>query len=398
MANTNARKICIFTGTRAEYGLLFWLMKEIEDDPLLELQIVVSGSHLSSAFGNTYKQIEKDGFRIDSKVDMLLSSDTPVGITKSMGLGLIGIAGAIDRLKPDILVVLGDRYEAIVAAQVALILRIPIAHIHGGELTEGAFDDSIRHAITKMSSLHFTSTEDYRKRVIQLGEAPDNVYNVGAPGLDNIARLQLLSKGELEERLDFRFGDLNFLVTFHPETLSDRTVSESIQELLHALDEFNTAKIIFTKANADTYGAQINNIIEDYCSLYSQRTKSFDSLGQVRYLSCLKYVDVVLGNSSSGIIEVPMFHKPTVNIGNRQKGRIRSKSVIDCECKSDVIANSIRLALTPSFQSCLKNHVSIYGEGNASVLIKNILKDVPLDELRTKSFYDIPFELEGNGV
>lgn len=398
MANKAERKICIFTGTRAEYGILFWLMKGIEDDPLLKLQILVSGSHLSPAFGNTYKQIEKDGFRIDSKVDMLLANDTSTAITKSMGLGLIGLADALDRLKPDILVVLGDRYETLVAAQAALILRIPIAHIHGGEVTEGAFDDAIRHAITKMSSLHFTSTENYRKRVIQLGENPDKVYNVGAPGLDNIKRLELLSRKELEESMDFRFGDLNLLVTYHPETLSDRSVTESVDELLHALDDFDNAHIIFTKANADTNGIHINHMVKNYCSKHPHRTKLFDSLGQVRYLSCLKYVDVVLGNSSSGIIEVPMFNKPTVNIGDRQKGRIRSKSVIDCDCKSVSIANSIKLALTLASQSYLGENVSIYGDGNASVRIKNILKNVHLDELKRKTFYDVPFDIKGNGV
>jgi len=387
------RTICVFTGTRAEYGLLNPLMEKIKGDPFFDLQIIVSGTHLSPVFGNTVKQIENDGFCVDWKVHMLVSGDTAATITKSMGLELIGMADALEKLQPDILIVLGDRYEALIAAQAALIFRIPIAHIHGGEITEGAFDDSIRHAITKMASLHFTSTERYRQRVIQLGEDPGKVFNVGALGLDNIGKLHLLCRRELEKELDFGFGQINFLVTYHPETLSASDVSESLHEVFKALGSFENVNILFTKANSDVGGFLINEQIERYCHLHPKRMKLFDSLGQIKYLSCLKYVDLVIGNSSSGIIEVPMFKKPTVNIGNRQGGRLRSNSVIDSSCKASEIVRAIRLALSSSFQEKIKNCVSPYGDGNASSLIMNILKNFTLEDLKIKKFYDVTFHM-----
>ena len=325
----NPRKICIVTGTRAEYGLLFWLMKEIQAADGLQLQIIVTGAHLSSEFGLTSKQIESDGFVINKKVDMLLSSDTEVGITKSMGLGMIGFADALNDLNPDLMVLLGDRYEIFVAASAATVARICIAHIHGGETTEGAFDESFRHSITKMSHVHFTSTDKYRNRVIQLGEHPNRVFNVGAAGIDNIVRLQLLNKSQFQKEINFQLGKKNVLVTYHPVTLENRTAENQFQALLDVLAQEKTLKIIFTKANSDTNGRIINNMIDDFVTKYKDQSISFASMGQLRYLSALQFIDGVIGNSSSGLLEVPSFKIGTINIGDRQLGRIKADSVID---------------------------------------------------------------------
>ncbi|WP_126428729.1 UDP-N-acetylglucosamine 2-epimerase [Brevibacillus marinus] len=384
------RKICVVTGTRAEYGLLYWLMKEIQDDPDLELQLVVTGMHLSPEFGLTYRTIEEDGFTIHEKVEMLLSSDTPVAVATSIGLGTIGFAGAFDRLQPDIIVLLGDRYEILAAAQAALVARIPIAHLHGGETTEGAIDEAIRHAVTKMSHFHFVSTEAYRRRVIQLGEAPERVYNVGAIGLDNIRKITLLNREELEQSIGFTLGEVNFLITYHPVTLSERSPAESMNELLAALDQFPQAHLIFTKPNSDPGGRVIAKMIDEYVSRHPGRSVAYTSLGQLRYLSAVKHVDVVIGNSSSGIIEVPAFRKPTVNLGDRQRGRVRTSSIIDCrEDKSDIVA-AINQALSPSFQRQLSELQSPYGEEYVSGKIKDHLKKVALDGVLMKSFFDLP--------
>ncbi|HEX3032069.1 MAG TPA: UDP-N-acetylglucosamine 2-epimerase [Bacillota bacterium] len=383
------RRICIVTGTRAEYGLLYWLMKEIENDPELELQIIVTGMHLSPEFGLTYRVIEEDGFQISEKVEMLLSSDTPVAVTKSIGLATIGFADALHRLKPDILVLLGDRSEILAAAQSAMIARIPIAHIHGGESTEGAIDEAIRHSVTKMSHLHFVAAEPYRKRVIQLGEDPARVFEYGAPGLDNILRTQLLSRSDFEKSIDFQLGELNFLVTYHPVTLSSEGPARPMQELLTALDRFPAARIIFTKPNSDTDGRIIARMIDDYVNLHPDRSVAFSSLGTVRYLSAIKHVDLVLGNSSSGLIEVPLFKKPTLNLGDRQKGRLKADSVIDCEETSSAIYASIVKALSEDFQAGLDRVVSLYGAGDTSYRIKECLKQVDLTGLIYKKFNDI---------
>lgn len=386
------RKICVVTGTRAEYGLLYWLMKEISNDSELQLQIIATGMHLSPEFGLTYKIIEQDGFKIDEKVEMLLSSDTPVGIAKSIGLGVIGFADALERLKPDIVVLLGDRYEVLAAAQAALVARIPVAHIHGGELTEGLIDEAIRHSVTKMAQLHFVAAEPYRRRVIQLGELPDKVFNFGAPGLDYIVNTKLLSKIDLETQLNFRFDEINFLVTYHPVTLRKDTKT-AIQELLLALDQFPEAKIIFTKANSDTNGRIINEAIQRYIDLNPKRAALYASLGQLRYLSCLQYVDAVIGNSSSGIIEVPMFKKPTVNIGDRQKGRLRGSTVIDCKENQKSISTSIKKAISQEFKILASNSNNIYGNenGHASKKIKAKLKSVILskEDIILKPFFDV---------
>jgi GDP/UDP-N,N'-diacetylbacillosamine 2-epimerase (hydrolysing) len=382
------RKICVVTGSRAEYGLLYWLLKEIQTDPDLELQLIATGMHLSPEFGLTWQQIAADGFMISRKVEMLLSSDTPVGISKSMGLGLIGFADALADLKPDLLVVLGDRFEIFAVVQAALNQRLPIAHIHGGELTEGAVDDAIRHAITKMAHLHFTSTETYRQRVIQLGEQPDRVFNVGAPGLDNIYRLPLLEKEQMEQALDFKFGKRNLLVTFHPVTLETATATEQFAELLRALDEFDDAHIIFTHANADADGRAIAGMIESYQKGHADRVASFVSLGSLRYLSTLKLVDAVVGNSSSGIIEAPAFHVATVNIGDRQRGRICADSVLHCLPHAEAIRNALLKVFSGRFVSSLAQVENPYGRGGASLKIKALLKQTPLDGLLKKHFYD----------
>ena len=388
------RKICIFTGTRAEYGLLRPLMEEIQNDPYFELQLVVSGMHLSPEFGLTYKEIEKDGFKIDEKVEILLSSDTPVGISKSIGLGTISYAEVLQRLRPDIIVVLGDRFELLAFVIAAFINRIPIAHLNGGERTEGVIDEGIRHSITKMSHIHFTATEEYRKRVIQLGEYPDRVFNVGEAGLDNIKRLKLLRKDELEKTMGFKFNKKNILITYHPVTLEKETAQQQFQELLNAIDDLRDTNIIFTKANADTEGRVINKMIDEYVSKNFNKAIAFTSLGQLRYLSTLQYMDAVVGNSSSGIVEAPSFKIGTINIGDRQKGRIKPDSVIDCEPTKKDILKAFQKLYSKKFQEKLKDIVNPYGDGNSSKKIKEILKTIDLTDILKKPFYDIDFKVK----
>ncbi|MDO8438147.1 MAG: UDP-N-acetylglucosamine 2-epimerase [Nitrosomonadaceae bacterium] len=381
------RKICIVTGTRAEYGLLYWLMKEVGADPDLQLQIIATGMHLSPEFGLTYQQIEADGFNIDAKVEMLLSSDSPVGITKSMGLGVIGFADALDRLKPDILVVLGDRFEILAAAQAAMVARIPIAHIHGGETTEGAFDESIRHAITKMAQWHFVAAESYRKRVIQLGETSDRVFNFGAPGLDHLQRLEWIDRPSLEKSLAIKLDPPVFLVTYHPATLSQQKPIAAMNELLAALEEFSQATIIFTYPNADTGGRALIDRLDQWIVANKRRAKAFVSLGQQRYLSLMCETDVIIGNSSSGLTEAPALKKATVNIGDRQKGRLKASCIIDASEEKESIIAAINKALSGGFRAELPFTKSLYGSGDVSRRIKDTLKT---STLRTqKAFFDI---------
>ncbi|MCF6340281.1 MAG: UDP-N-acetylglucosamine 2-epimerase [Sulfurimonas sp.] len=382
------RKICVVTGTRAEYGLLYWLIKEIEADSELELQLVVTGMHLSPEFGLTYKEIEKN-FKIDKKIDMQLVSDTAVGISKSMGLALIGFGKAYDELKPDMLVVLGDRYEILSVVISAMIANIPIAHLHGGETTEGAFDESIRHSITKMSHLHFVAMDEYKNRVIQLGEHPSRVFNVGGLGIDNIKKLKLLSKDEFEKSIDFKLNKKNILVTFHPVTLENSTAKEQFNELLLAVDELQDTTIIFTKANSDRDGRVINSMIDEYVSKNSDKSMEFTSLGQLRYLSALQYTDAVVGNSSSGLLEAPSFHIGTINIGDRQKGRAKANSVIDSFPGKNDIQKAFEKLYTNEFQETLKTVQNPYGDGGASEKIKEHIKNFPLEKILKKSFYDI---------
>jgi UDP-hydrolysing UDP-N-acetyl-D-glucosamine 2-epimerase len=384
------RNICVVTGSRAEYGLLYWLLKAIQADAELQLQLIVTGMHLSPEFGLTWREIVADGFTINRKVEMLLSADTPSGISKSMGLGLIGFADALQDLQPDVLVLLGDRFEIFVAAQAAMNQRLPIAHIHGGELTEGAVDDAIRHAISKLAHLHFTTTEVYRQRVIQLGEQPDRVFNVGAPGLDNIFKLPLLDKLQLEHALDFSLGKRNILITFHPVTLEDATVGEQFQQLLLALDSFADLHIIFTHGNADADGRVISAMIENYRRMHPARVANFVSLGSLRYLSTLRLMDAVVGNSSSGLLEAPALKIPTVNIGDRQRGRICADSVIHCLPQAEAICRAMHTAFSADFAARVRNVTNPYGAGGASEKIKNILKQTALVGLLKKQFYDLP--------
>lgn len=387
------KNICIITGTRAEYGLLCPLIKKISEDDKLNLQLVVTGMHLSPEFGLTYKQIEEDGYKIDEKVEILLSSDTSIGISKSMGLAMISFSEVFDRLKPDMVVVLGDRYEIFSSVSVASISRIPVCHLHGGETTEGAFDENLRHSITKMSYLHFTSTEEYRKRVIQLGESPDRVFNVGAIGIENIKKMNLLSKEKLERSINFKLDKKYAVVTFHPVTLENNTAKSQFKELLLALDKIKDLKVIFTKANSDTDGRIINNMIDEFVLTDKERFISFTSMGSLRYLSAIKYSDVVIGNSSSGIVEVPSFNKPTINIGDRQKGRIQAKSIINCEPVKNDIENAIEKALSKEFLENIKDVKNPYGEGNVSdKIIEKIKYFLENDKINLKKkFYDLEF-------
>ena len=382
------KKICVVTGTRAEYGLLYWLMKGIEQDNELQLQLIVTGMHLSPEFGLTYKEVEKE-FKIDKKIEMLLSSDTAIGISKSMGLAQISFAEAYDELKPDLVVLLGDRYEIFSAASAAMIARIPIAHLHGGEATEGLIDEPIRHSITKMSHLHFTATDEYRKRVIQLGESPERVFNVGGMGIENIKRLNLLSQSDFEESISFKLGKKNALVTFHPVTLEKSTAKDQCQALLDALNELDETHIIFTKANSDTDGRIINQMIDDYVAKNNDKSVAFASLGQLRYLSALQFMDFVIGNSSSGLAEVPSFKIATINIGDRQKGRMKAASVIDCLPSLVSIKDAIRLSYSKEFQEKLKDVVNPYGTGSASSQIIDIVKRIEFTNILKKSFYDV---------
>lgn len=379
------RKICVITGTRAEYGLLYYLMSAIGADPELELQIIATGMHLSPEFGLTYKEIEKD-FTITKKIEMLLSSDTPVGVSKSMGLAQISFAECFEELKPDLVVVLGDRFEIFSAASAAMIARIPLIHLHGGETTEGAFDESIRHSITKMSHLHFTAAEMYRNRVIQLGEHPSRVFNVGGMGIDAIQRITLLEKSELEKSINFTFGTKNLLVTFHPVTLENHTATEQFQALLNALDTLKDTHIIFTKANSDTDGRAINAMIDTYVSHNASNTIAFASMGQLRFLSALQFVDAVVGNSSSGLLEAPSFKIGTINIGDRQRGRLKALSVIDCAPKQEAIFESLTKLYSPEFQQQLSAVKNPYGEGGAVEKIIHVLKHTSLNDLLKNRF------------
>ena len=377
------------TGSRAEWGLLSGLARKITDDPELELQIIATNMHLSPEFGLTYREIERQGFRINRKVEMLLSSDSANATGKSVGLATIGFADAYEELAPDMLLVLGDRYEILAAVTAALFYKIPVAHLHGGEVTEGAYDDAIRHAITKMSHLHFTSTEEYRRRVIQLGEQPERVFHVGAIGIDNIRHIALLDKKVLEEQLDFPFDRKTVLVTYHPETLDAIPVEEQFRNLLEALDDRQDIRILFTLPNSDTGGRIIVRMIEEFVARNKQRARAYTSLGQLRYLSALRFVAAVVGNSSSGILEVPSFGKPTLDIGNRQKGRLAANSVVHCGVSGAEISEGLNRVLSDAFAkqtACVQNP---YEKEDSALEILKILKIYPLDGIVQKTFYDI---------
>ncbi|EKR17178.1 UDP-N-acetylglucosamine 2-epimerase [Leptospira interrogans] len=385
------RKICVITGTRADYGLLRWLILEISKSSKLDLQIIATGMHLSPEFGLTYKEIENDGFLIHKKIEILLSSDSTVGVSKSIGLGLIGFSEAFADLNPDIILVLGDRFEILAATVAALISRIPVAHLHGGETTEGAFDEGIRHSITKMSHLHFVAANEYRNRIIQLGEDPSNVFLVGGMGIDGIKKSNLLKKEELESSLNIKFKKNNLLITFHPVTLEESTAKVQMIEFLSSLETLSPETgLIFTMPNADTDGRIIFELVKEFTSSHSNAWY-FTSLGQTRYLSCLQFVDAVVGNSSSGIIEAPSFKIGTINIGDRQKGRLRAKSIIDCEPKKIEIIDAFKRLYSSDFQKNLSTTVNPYGEGGASEKIVRILEKIDIQGILKKKFFNLQF-------
>jgi GDP/UDP-N,N'-diacetylbacillosamine 2-epimerase (hydrolysing) len=382
------RKICVVTGSRADYGLLRLVMQGIKDDPDLTLQVVATGMHLSPNFGLTYKEIEADGFSIDSKVEVLNSSDTALGIAESMSKGLVGCAEAFNHLQPDVILILGDRFEIFTAVAAAAVARIPIAHLHGGETTVGAFDEAFRHSITKMSHLHFVASEEYRKRVIQLGENPINVFLVGGLGVDGIKNITLLSKEELEISLGIDFQPKSLLITFHPVTLDDETSENQMKELLSALSYLSDTTLIFTMPNADTGGLRLIQMIEEFVESHPN-AHSFTSLGQKNYLSCIAQVDGVVGNSSSGLTEAPSFKKGTINIGIRQLGRLQASSVINCEPMEEQIRAALVKLYSNGFKTSLEMTSNPYGEGGASFRVVKVLKDAPLDEIIQKTFHDL---------
>ena len=384
----NVKNICVVTGNRADYDLLHPLLTRIINDDDINLHLVATGSHMSSEFGLTYKQIEDDGFIIKHKVEILPSSDTAEGVIKSMGLGLIGFAEVFDKIDIDILILLGDRFEIFVAATAATVARIPIAHLSGGETTEGAFDEAFRHSITKMSHLHFTTTEFYRNRVIQLGEHPKRVFNVGAFVMDNINEMQLLSKDDLQKSMGFKFGKRNLLITFHPTTLEDSSSEEQFYNLLTALSNIEDTQLIFTKSNSDIGGRIINKMIDEYVELNHQKAVSYSSLGRLRYLSAMKYVDGVIGNSSSGLVEAPSFKIGVVNIGNRQKGRAKSSSVIDCDSSISEIEKAIKVMFSEDYKIKIFKISNIYEGKDVSNKILSVIKSYNLEGILMKNFYD----------
>ncbi|MBM7622973.1 UDP-N-acetylglucosamine 2-epimerase [Sporohalobacter salinus] len=386
-------KVCVVTGTRAEYGILRPLMGKLEDSKELDLQLIVTGMHLSPEFGLTYKEIEEDGFKIDEKIEVLMSSDTHIGVSKSMGMTLISFSEAYERLQPDMIVILGDRYETFSAMTAATVANIPVAHLHGGEITEGAFDDSFRHSMTKMSYLHFTSTEEYRKRVIQLGESPQRVFNVGAMGVENALNLDLLSKQEVEDKLEIDLGEEYIVIVFHPVTLENNAAKSQIRELLSALDENDDLVKMFIKGNSDTEGRIINQEIDEYVQ-QNNNSYAFTSLPIEYYLSLIKNSKALVGNSSSGIIEAPSFKIATINIGDRQKGRVKAESVIDCSPKKKDIREALGLINSKEFQTKLKYIDNPYGKGNASKKVIKTIEEFLLDKKidLKKKFYDIELE------
>jgi len=382
------RNVCVITGTRADYGLLRWVMQGIKDDDELNLQVVATGMHLSPEFGLTYRDIEQDGFFIDRRVEMLTSSDTSVGIAKSMGLGMIGFADALDELQPDLIVVLGDRFEIFAAVAAALVARIPVTHLHGGETTEGACDEALRHSITKMSHIHFVAAEEYRRRVIQLGEQPAHVFTVGGLGIDNIHRMKLLDLDELEASLDFKLGPKSLLITFHPVTLDTFGAAEQMTELLAALHEQRDTNLVFTMPNADNDGRMLINMVGAFVAQHAN-ARAYTSLGQLRYLSCIKHVDGVVGNSSSGLLEVPSFRKGTINIGDRQRGRLQAGSVINCQPDRRSIAAALNELYSTDFQNALQQVDNPYGDGGASEKVVKTIKHFDMDGIAKKAFYNL---------
>lgn len=383
------RKICVITTNRAEYGLLYWLMKGISSYPGFQLQVVVTGAHLSPEFGSTIDRIREDGFKVDRSFDLELFGDKVLDITHSLALAIEGFGASFQTLKPDLIVILGDRFEILGAATAALIANIPVAHLHGGELSEGAIDDAIRHSVTKLSHLHFAAAEPYRNRIIQMGEQPDRVFQVGGLGIDNINKISLLSRVELEKSIGFNLNKHNLLITYHPETLDPGKAGEQVAVLLTALDRLPDTHLIFTMPNADTGHRIIVDKIQAFVLSRENRSILIPSMGQLNYLSTMKLVDAVVGNSSSGIIEAPSFRIGTINIGKRQDGRLRAGSVIDCEPTEAAIAKAFTKLYSPAFQKKLKTVENPYGTGGATEKIISVLKKTNFTNLIFKRFHDI---------
>lgn len=384
------RKICFITGSRAEYGLLRKLIIMSQEDKLVNTQIIVTGSHLSKKHGYTFKEIEKDDIKISDKVNLNLKGDSPKDVIHSMSIGLKGFSDSFNKLQPDLIVILGDRYEIFAVATAAMIMNIPIAHIHGGEVTEGAYDEAIRHAISKMAHMHFVAAPEYRKRVIQLGENPKSVFMVGGLGVDAINDLSLLDKLKLEKLMDFKFGKRNLLVTMHPETLETKQQQlKNIKSLLIALGNLKETNLIFTMPNADHLNKKIAHLIQDFCQKNSNNCSLFSSLGQLKYFSALQFVDGVIGNSSSGLLEVPSFKKGTINLGKRQDGRLKADSIIDCDFNKDNILKAVKKLYSKNFQAKLSLSNNPYGAPGASSKIYNKISTIPLSLVLQKKFYDL---------
>ena len=382
------RKICVVSTSRADYGLLFWLLKEIEKSRFLELSLVLSGSHLEERLGLTYKEIERD-FKHFYKVPLGLENDDETALCLAFSAGVAGFSKVLEQIKPDIMVLLGDRYEMLSAGIAGMLRAVPLAHIHGGESTQGAIDEEIRHALTKMSHIHFCATSLYKRRIIQLGENPARVYNVGGLGVENIKRLELLGKKDFENSIGFKLGKKNILVTFHPQTIEKKSASKEFSQILNALDSLKDTHFIFTGANADNGGKIINEMAQSYCLKNQEKAIFVMSLGQLRYLSAIKHADIVLGNSSSGISEAPSLKKATINIGNRQKGRIKAPSIIDVKCDKSAILKAIKKAYSKDFQAKLKSVKNPYGSGFASKKIIKVLENIKLNGILKKKFYDL---------
>jgi UDP-N-acetylglucosamine 2-epimerase (non-hydrolysing)/GDP/UDP-N,N'-diacetylbacillosamine 2-epimerase (hydrolysing) len=383
------RRIAVITGSRAEYGALRWLLRELRDDPRLSLQLIVTGAHLAPEFGFTVREIESDGFEIAERIECQLSSDSPAGMAKSLAVGMLSMPDALHRLRPHLLIVVGDRYEILASVQAAALMGIPIAHISGGEVTEGAVDDWIRHSITKASWWHFAAAEPYCKRIIQLGESPDRVFNVGDLALDSMRHLKLLEREALERELGMSLQAPVFLVTYHPATLGEMPPGQSFRRVLAALEQFPDARVVITKPNADAGGRELGALGEQWSSQQGERSRCFASLGQVRYLSVMKLASAVIGNTSSGVIEAPALKVPTVNIGPRQSGRLKASSIVDCDETTEAAVAAISKVLSPQFRQTLPGTRSLYGEGTAGVLIKDFLAVAALPKSLAKPFHDL---------
>ncbi|RTR05334.1 UDP-N-acetylglucosamine 2-epimerase [Halomonas nitroreducens] len=394
----NHRRLYVVTTTRADYGLLYWLMREIDEDPELELQLVVTGSHLSTEFGLTVREIENDGFRIHRRIEILLASDTRTAMTRAMGLAMTSFGDALAQDRPDLVVVLGDRFEIVPVALAAVVEGIPVAHLHGGETSRGALDEYFRHAVTKLASIHFVATEAYRRRILQMGENPDLTFNFGAPGLDHLHRTALPNRDALRDALQLPLDQPTAIVTYHPVTgEADGAAEQQIDALLEALEAVDDLFVVFSKANADTQGRMINARLEEWCALFPYRSRLFDNLGHRWYMSCLLHLDLMVGNSSSGLLEAPSFGLPVVNIGRRQEGRIQADNIISVTCDPESIRQGVVRARSVEFRKSLEGMHNPYegdSKGNVSQAIKDALKKTPLGQsLRIKSFFDLePFD------